>query len=138
MFHSGQGFDESLRHLISPQVPARENKRPHFRREKGSHLRLSVAKHFVLRQYYLPSLAHFTEPVLIFGIGREVVLVNMDGEAVHAENLGNNPIAEGAVDEIGDGPTRLSGARARSGSLPQCLTARGRNRLPSLPLIRRR
>lgn len=98
----------------------------------------AIAEHLILSQDYPPSLAHFTEPVFILSVGREVVLVNMDGEAVHAENLGNNPIAEGAIDEVGDGPTRLSGARARSGSLPQCLTARGRNRLPSLPLIRRR
>ena len=137
-FHSGQRFDESCSHLIGPQVPARENKRPHFRRQKGGDLGLSIAEHFILGRDYPPSLAHFAEPVFIRSVGREVVLVNMDGEAVRAESLGNNPIAEGAIDEVGDGPTQPSGARARSGSLPQCLTARGRNRLPSLPLIRRR
>lgn len=138
MFHFGQRFDESRSHLISAQVPARENKRSHFRRQKSGDLRLSIAEHLILGQDYPPSLAHFAEPVFILSVGREVVLVNMDGEAVRAESLGNNPIAEGAIDEVGDGPTQLSGARARSGSLPQCLTARGRNRLPSHPLIRRR
>ena len=64
-FHSGQRFDEGRRHLIRPQVPARENKRPHFRRQKGGDLRLSIAEHLILGRDYPPSLAHFAEPVFI-------------------------------------------------------------------------
>lgn len=136
--HFGQRFHKSCCHLIRPQVSARKNKCSHLRRQKGRSLRLPVAKHFVLGEDDPSLLADRTEPVFILRVGWKVVLVNLDGDAVLAESLGENPVAEGTVDEIGDGPTRLLGVRARSGWLPQCLTARNRNRLPRLPLIRRR
>lgn len=105
--HSGQRFDESLRHLIPPQVPTRENKGPDFRCQERSDLRLSIAEHLILGEDNPPPSADIAEPVLVLGVWGEVVLVDADSETVRTESLGENPIAEAPINEKGRSFRRL-------------------------------
>lgn len=82
-----------------------------------------MTEHLVLGEDNPLPPANLRQPVLVLGLGCEMVLMDFNGETFSAESPGENSIAKAAVEKKGGEATRLLlGARARSGWLLQCRT----------------
>jgi hypothetical protein len=74
----GQGFDEDCGHFLAREIPSRQHKGRHTRRQQGCQLSAAVANPPILREHDPSSSANFPEPVSVSFIRGKVVVVNLD------------------------------------------------------------
>ena len=98
-FDSGECFHKDLSHFLALQISRGQAKRRHARPHKRKPFDVSVPDAMVFGQDDPPALSGFSKPVFVLGIGREVVVVDVEGCTGLAERDSDALLSEGPIEE---------------------------------------
>jgi hypothetical protein len=108
----GQRCAESGRHLITAEIAPSEEERGDARGEEGLSLDRVSPNPIVLAQDHSALGADVSEPDLVGGILRKVIVMDFDAHAQRPQRVGQDLSAERPIDEEDSGFRQPPGSRS--------------------------